>query len=151
MPCPRKPCPGAIRVSLRGGNPDPEYQAHRTIRTALGEAVRRGHLGRNPAALAKPPGCRGGIAEEQRRAVALALGLRQGEALGLKCSDVDLDNAALTVRRALFRPKWRHGCDGKCERKLPGSAPRRTAPGRPAAPAGGRPPSRRRTARKQGK
>jgi integrase len=31
------------------------HQAHRTIRTALGEAVRRGHLARNPAALAKPP------------------------------------------------------------------------------------------------
>lgn len=31
------------------------HQAHRTIRTALNEAVRRGHLIRNPATLAKPP------------------------------------------------------------------------------------------------
>jgi hypothetical protein len=30
-------------------------QAHRTIRTALNEAVRRNHITRNPAALAKPP------------------------------------------------------------------------------------------------
>ena len=30
-------------------------QAHRTIRTALNEAVRRGHLARNPASLAKAP------------------------------------------------------------------------------------------------
>lgn len=60
-----------------------------------------------------------------RWAVALALGLRQGEALGLKWSDIDLDNESLTVRRALLRPKWRHGCDGKCEQKMPGQCPER--------------------------
>jgi integrase len=38
-----------------------------------------------------------------RWSVALALGLRQGEALGLRWSDVDLDAATLTVRRALQR------------------------------------------------
>jgi integrase len=57
--------------------------------------------------------------------VALALGLRQGEALGLKWPDVDLDNAPLTVRRALLRPKWRHGCDGKCGQTMPGQCPGR--------------------------
>ncbi|WP_203708571.1 site-specific integrase, partial [Asanoa iriomotensis] len=31
------------------------HQAHRTIRTALSEAVRRGHIGRNVARLAKAP------------------------------------------------------------------------------------------------
>lgn len=36
-----------------------------------------------------------------RWSVALALGLRQGEALGLRWSDVDLDAGTLTVRRAL--------------------------------------------------
>ena len=34
---------------------------------------------------------------------ALALGLRQGEALGLRWADVDLDHATLTVRQALQR------------------------------------------------
>ena len=33
--------------------------------------------------------------------VAIAVGLRRGEALGLKWSDIDLDNAVLRVRRAL--------------------------------------------------
>jgi hypothetical protein len=31
------------------------HQAHRTMRTALNKAVRRGHVVRNPAVLAKPP------------------------------------------------------------------------------------------------
>ena len=31
------------------------HQAHRTVRTALNEAARRGHLTHNPAKLAKPP------------------------------------------------------------------------------------------------
>jgi len=35
--------------------------------------------------------------------VALALGLRQGEALGLKWSDIDLDSGVLRVRRAAQR------------------------------------------------
>jgi integrase len=39
--------------------------------------------------------------------VALALGLRQGEALGLDWDDIDLDTGVLTVRRALQRQKGR--------------------------------------------
>jgi integrase len=47
-------------------------------------------------------------AAEQHRlyalwAVALSMGLRRGEALGLKWADVDLDGARLTVRQALHR------------------------------------------------
>ena len=36
-------------------------------------------------------------------AVALAMGLRRGEALGLAWADVDLDHARLTIRQALHR------------------------------------------------
>lgn len=36
-----------------------------------------------------------------RHALALALGLRQGEALGLRWSDVDLDSGTLVVTAAL--------------------------------------------------
>ena len=36
-------------------------------------------------------------------AVALAMGLRRGEALGLAWSDVDLENGRLTIRQALHR------------------------------------------------
>jgi len=40
-----------------------------------------------------------------RWAIALALGLRQGEALGLKWADVDLKAGVLRVRRSRNRPK----------------------------------------------
>lgn len=60
-----------------------------------------------------------------RWAVALALGLRQGEALGLKWSDVDLDAGILIVRRARLRPRWRHGCDGSCGQQHGGRCPQR--------------------------
>jgi Phage integrase family len=39
-----------------------------------------------------------------------SLGLRQGEALGLRWQHVDLDAATLTVRWQLQRLAWRHGC-----------------------------------------
>lgn len=38
-----------------GAKPGRAHQVHRTIRAALGEAQRRGHLTANPAALARPP------------------------------------------------------------------------------------------------
>lgn len=62
-----------------------------------------------------------------RWAIALALGLRQGEVLGLKWSDVDLGSASLVVRRARLRPRWRHCCGGKCGRKNGGQCPPRVA------------------------
>jgi integrase len=45
-----------------------------------------------------------------RWSVALGLGLRQGEALGLRWQYVDLDGGTLTVRWQLQRFAWRHGC-----------------------------------------
>jgi integrase len=47
-----------LELSTRGGtpmSPGRVHQVHRTIRTALNEAVRRGHLARNPAEMAKTP------------------------------------------------------------------------------------------------
>jgi integrase len=41
-----------------------------------------------------------------RLEVALILGLRQGEALGLQWDDVDFDGGTLRVRRALQRAVW---------------------------------------------
>lgn len=43
------------------------------------------------------------ITNPARYTVALALGLRQGEALGLRWQDVDLDAATLRVRQTLYR------------------------------------------------
>jgi integrase len=45
-----------------------------------------------------------------RWSVALALGLRQGETLGLRWHYVDLDAGTLTIRWQLQRHAWRHGC-----------------------------------------
>jgi integrase len=111
------------------------HYVHRTARAALNEAVRRGHLVRNPAVLAKAPS----PSEEEvqpyevpevrrlleaaaprrnsaRWAIALAVGLRQGEALGLKWGDIDLDKGTLRIRRSLLRAKYEHGCGGECGR-----------------------------------
>jgi integrase len=134
------------RMIAAGSAPGTAHQAHRTVRTALNEAVRRGHLTRNPAAFAKPPRLpdhdiepytvaevrRLLDAATQRRnaarwAVAFALGLRQGEALGLKWSDIDLDDGRLMVRRGRQRPRWRHGCGGTCGRKVGGNCPQRVS------------------------
>ena len=95
---------------------------HSVLRAALNQAVRWRMVHYNAAAMVSAP--RGTRLEpkvltpEQARqlldaargdrlealySVALALGLRQGEALGLKWSDVDLDAGILRVRRAAQR------------------------------------------------
>jgi len=102
---------------------------HRTLRSAFGEAARRGLLSANPLRLARPPRAQAvevvplSLAEAHavlaaatgerngaRWLLALGLGLRQGEALGLCWEDIDLDAGTLSVRRALCRAPWRHGC-----------------------------------------
>lgn len=131
------------KMIVNGARPGMAHQVHRTIRTALGEAHRRGHVVRNVAALAKPPRVQVepvrpySVDEVQRIlaaamerpngarwAVALALGLRQGEALGLKWSDVDLDSRSLRIRGTRPRPVYEHGCGGTCGRKA-GFCPQR--------------------------
>ncbi|MEV6035470.1 site-specific integrase [Nonomuraea sp. NPDC052116] len=132
------------KIQASGKSAGTAHHVHRTIRAALNVAVRRRYLSTNPATLAKAPT----LAEEEiepyeidevkrlmkaadtlprnsaRWAVALALGLRQGEALGLQWADVDLDKGTLRVRRGRQRPRYEHGCDGTCGRK-PGYCPKR--------------------------
>ncbi|MEU7314442.1 site-specific integrase [Streptomyces sp. NPDC007083] len=124
------------KMLAKGSKPATAHQAHRTIRTALNHAMRRGHVTRNVASLAVPPRVEDeevepyGIEEVQRLlteaaklsnsarwSIALALGLRQGEALGLRWSDVDLKAGILRVRKNRLRPKYLHGCGGDCGRK----------------------------------
>ncbi len=95
---------------------------HRILSRALKVAMQRGRVARNVATLVDPPTVRRAevlplTAQEVRQllsaaretdngarwSVALALGLRQGEALGLRWDDVDLDAGTLTVRHALQR------------------------------------------------
>ncbi|MET9516334.1 tyrosine-type recombinase/integrase [Streptomyces sp. NPDC002994] len=123
------------KMLANGSKPATAHQAHRTIRTALNHAMRRGHVTRNVATLAVPPRIEDeevepyGIEEVQRLlseasklrnsarwSIALALGLRQGEALGLRWSDVDLKAGILRVRKNRLRPKYLHGCGGECGR-----------------------------------
>lgn len=140
------------KLRAKGLKPATVHQVHRTLRTALNEAVRRGQIARNPATLAKAPrvvedeiqpftvteaqrilaaavGRRNGV----RFALALALGLRQGEALGLQWRDVDLDRGTLTIRRAIQRLVWQHGCGGTCGRKHGADCPTRHGGGLVAA------------------
>ncbi|MFD7651663.1 tyrosine-type recombinase/integrase [Streptomyces albidoflavus] len=128
------------RMRKNGSAAGTAHQAHRTARTALGEAVRRGHAAKNAAALARPPRMEEpeeeiepySVEEVQsllievnkrrnsaRWMLALALGLRQGETLGLRWVDVDLDHEYLKLRRNRLRPKYEHGCKeaAPCGRK----------------------------------
>ncbi|QQZ55343.1 site-specific integrase [Streptomyces microflavus] len=132
------------RMQTDGRRAGTIHQIHRTFRTALNEAVRRGHLSRNPVQLAKAPRlsdeeiepytvdevkhllmAAGKRRNSARWAVALALGLRQGEALGLKWADVDIERGVLMVRRSRRRPRYAHGCGDSCGRKA-GYCPQRT-------------------------
>ncbi len=104
------------------------------LRIALGQALKWGLVARNVAQLVDPPRVERrsfppltpqeaqqllAAAKNDRLgalySVALALGLRQGETLGLSWSDVDLDNRELRVRRALQR------VDGKLRLVMPKS------------------------------
>lgn len=92
------------------------------LRRALGQALKWGLVARNVVTLTEPPrsvhhemkflvptqarallDAARGDRLEALYAVALALGLRQGESLGLRWSDVDFDAGTLTVRAALQR------------------------------------------------
>ena len=57
-------------------------------------------------------------------AIALALGLRQGEETGLRWDDVDLETRSLRIRGTRPRPVYEHACGGTCGRKA-GLCPKR--------------------------
>ena len=117
------------------GSEDKPYRAYDRLRTMLNAAVRRQKstgLTHNPAKGVESPPTRPkfeiepptrdevkrilAAAQELPRngarwTIALALGLRQGEALALKWDDVDLDRGILRVRTNTYRRTWQHGCD----------------------------------------
>jgi len=107
-----------------GLSPMTVHHVHSCLHKACKDAVRWGHLPRNPLDAADPPRKKGDDTKEMRtwtkeqlkaflEAVAderlsalwhtIAMtGMRRGEAIGLRWSDVDLENARLSVRRALI-------------------------------------------------
>ncbi|MEU6848441.1 site-specific integrase [Actinacidiphila alni] len=131
------------KMQDNGSSAGTAHQAHRTVRASLNEAKRRRHLTENPATIAKAPRLEEEevepytveevqrlleVANSQRNTarwvIALALGLRQGEVLGLKWTDVDFDLGVLVVHRGRLRPRYRHGCADPCGRK-PGYCPQK--------------------------
>ncbi|MEV4599503.1 site-specific integrase [Amycolatopsis sp. NPDC049253] len=140
---------------IAGGlKPSTAHLAHRTVRVALNEAVRRRHIVENPARIAKAPRVEeeeiiplsredakrlirasGEIRNGARFVVALSLGLRRGDALGLKWEDISLTwkhgcakgascrrtllssecparrgSGTMRVRRSIGQRNWQHGC-----------------------------------------
>src|SRR3954471_624362 len=106
-----------------GYSPASVLRHHRILSRALTVAVQRGHVPRNVAPLVDPPAQRQSdlataLDLDEARAVleaaatvrnsarwtfALALGLRQSEALALQWKDIDLLTNTLTVRRSIHR------------------------------------------------
>lgn len=104
-------------------------QLHRILSRSLTIAVRRGRLSTNPAKrmdapqpaafepdVLTPDDARKLRAQAERDPdgarwlVALALGLRQGEALALAWDKIDLEAGTLHVHRELYALPWKHGC-----------------------------------------
>lgn len=110
------------RLLESGRSPMTVLHIRATLRKALGQAVKWGMIQRNVASLVDPPKATRYRVEalspedagkilaavkghrlEALFTVALAVGLRQGEALGLRWEDVDVEAAHLRVHQALQR------------------------------------------------
>ena len=107
-----------LAQKLQGGlSPRSVQRIHAVLRQALNQAVAWGQLARNPALFAKPPKAERfdapvitaadaraileavrGDRQEALVTVALSLGLRLGEATGLRWIDVDLEKGTLKVQ-----------------------------------------------------
>lgn len=123
-------------------------KVHRIMSRALEVAHRRGLVPRNVAKLIDAPtgkatrmqylaggeagkvlAAAAGRRNAARWSVALAIGLRQGESLGLRWPLVDLDAGTLEIPKQLRRRIYEHGCGGMCGRKRGADCPRRTGGG----------------------
>lgn len=119
--------------------------AHRVLRAALSDAVNDQRIPRNVAKNVAPPSLGADDADSltaaqgrallkslpitdplaARWAVALLLGIRQGEALGMEWDRIDLDLGTLTLSWQLQRLPYRHGCGDTCGKKRAGACPDR--------------------------
>lgn len=136
-----------LRMQQAGRADSTIRQTHRILSRALEIAYRRGLVARNVAKLIDAPTAKkiemqsltedaaAAILEAAHRrrnaarwTVGLALGLRQGEALGLRWQYVDLDAGEMRVWWQLHRRPWEHGCatgSPTCGRRRGGNCPQR--------------------------
>lgn len=124
------------RVAQAALSPASIQQCHRILSRALKVAVQRERVARNVCTLVDSPSvdrqevkpltgdearailtAATGTRNAARWSVALSLGLRQGEALGLAWRDVNLDSGTLAVRQALQRQAYLHGCVDPCGKR----------------------------------
>ena len=116
-------------LAAQGLKPNTTVQIHRIVSRALKVAWKRGKVARNVASMVDAP-----IGEDvdiepltqeearqilraaasrrngARWSVALAVGIRQSEAIGLRWQFVDLDAGTIEVGWQLKRARYRHGC-----------------------------------------
>lgn len=110
------------RKSASGLSPQTVRHVRAILRISLNQAIKWDLVARNAAALAVPPRLQRrafhSLSPEEARGlldtaqghrleavftVALSLGLRMGEILGLRWQDLDLDRATLTVNQTIYR------------------------------------------------
>lgn len=129
----------------KGLNVGTVHHVRRTLNKALNDAVRRRRIPRNPVTLAHTPRYDApeidpltvaeartlmAAADDEPNGVAfmlaISLGLRRGEVLGLSWADVDLELGRLRVRQQLERRRYRHGCEDptRCDER-PAACPKR--------------------------
>lgn len=140
-------------IEQQGLSPSTVNGAHRVLRAALSDAVDDQRIPRNVARNVTAPSGSGrtqksltaaqakALLRSQpvtdplacRWAVALLLGIRQGEALGMEWDRVNLDDGTLDLSWQLQRIPYRHGCGDPpvCGRKRAGSCPQRELDMRP--------------------
>ncbi|MGW3608991.1 tyrosine-type recombinase/integrase [Micromonospora sp. NPDC005163] len=130
-----------------------QLKVHRILSRAMDIAMRRGLVVRNVAQLVDPPSIdeakvealaeaytlrilevAAGRRNAPRWSIAFAMGLRQGEAIGLRWRAgnqdlVDLDAGVLHVWYQLRRRIYEHGCGGNCGRKRGADCPQRSGGG----------------------
>lgn len=118
-----------VRLETPSFNSTSVLKVHRILSRALVVAMQRGLVSRNVSTLIDAPtpqeheveplsreDARRLLAAAQSRrnaarwTLALAIGLRQGEALGLAWPQVDLERGTVAIRQALNRPRYTHGC-----------------------------------------
>jgi integrase len=138
-----------LRMARAGKADSSTLKVHRILTRALEIAFRRGLAPRNVAKLIDSPTVKRveilplseaeavavldkAVSSRRRNtarwSVGLALGLRQGEALGLRWPYVDLERGEIRVWWQLHRRSFEHGCGDTCGRRRGGNCPARILP-----------------------